>query len=86
MRDTDDNGKVQGEELSGLAVWTDSNSDARPQEGEVRSLRELGITELGLKHNQYVSHYVRDGNSQRMFDWWPQTYELNRVKLMPKKS
>ena len=86
VRDTDDNGKVQGEELGGLAVWTDLNSDARPQEGEVRSLRELGITELGLKHNQYVSHYVRDGNSQRMFDWWPQTYELNRVKLMPKKS
>ncbi|MCA9775433.1 MAG: hypothetical protein KC800_01895 [Candidatus Eremiobacteraeota bacterium] len=86
VRDIDDDGKVQGEELSGLAVWTDLNSDARPQEGEVRSLRELGITELGVKHKEFVSHYVRDGKSQRMFDWWPQTYELNRVKLMPKKS
>lgn len=86
VKDSNNDGKVQGDELSGLSVWTDLNSDARPQPGEVKSLQEMGITELGLKHRQYVSHYVRDGESKRMFDWWPQTYELNRVKLMPKNT
>ena len=84
-KDVDDDGKVRGEELKGLAVWTDLNSDARPQPHEVSSLQELGITELGVKHKDFVSHYVRGGESKRMFDWWPQTYELNRIKLVPKK-
>jgi hypothetical protein len=86
VKDTNQDGKVQGDELQGLAVWTDLNSDARPQTDEVQSLDQLGITELGVKHKEFVSYYVRDGESGRMFDWWPQTYELNRVKLMPKNT
>ena len=85
-KDADGNGKISGDELAGLAVWTDLNSDARPQKGEVKSLQEHNITELSLKHRQYVSSYVRDGKTERMFDWWPQTYELNRVRLMPKNG
>lgn len=85
-KDSDGNGKISGEELAGLAVWTDLNSDARPQKGEVKSLEEHNITELSVRHKQYVSSYVRDGKTERMFDWWPQTYELNRVRLMPKNS
>lgn len=85
-KDLNNDGKIKGAELSDLAVWTDTNSDARPQANEVKSLEDHQITELSVKHKNYVSSYVRDGNSHRMFDWWPQTYELNRVRLMPKKS
>ena len=80
------NGKISGDELKGLAVWTDLNSDARVQAGEVKSLAEHNITELSLNHKQYVSSFVRDGKTERMFDWWPQTFELNRVRLMPRKG
>jgi hypothetical protein len=86
VKDVDEDGKVRGDELKGLAIWTDLNSDARPQPNEVQSVQELGITELGVNHNDMVSHYVQDGESKRMFDWWPQTFELNRIRLMPKNT
>ncbi len=84
--DADNNNKISGDELKGLAVWTDLNGDARPQDGEVKSVQDHGVTEISLRHKNFVSAYVRNGKSERMFDWWPQTYELNRVRLMPKKS
>jgi len=86
VKDTNNDGKVNGEELAGLAVWTDLNSDARPQKGEVKGLEAHNITEISLRHKQFVSSFVRNGQSERMYDWWPQTFELNRVRLMPKKG
>lgn len=84
--DKNNDGKLTGDELDGLVIWTDVNSDARPQPEELQSLAHYNITELSLKHNRYVSSFVRDGKTQRMFDWWPQTFELNRVRLAPKKA
>lgn len=85
-KDANNDGKITGSELNDLAVWTDSNSDARPQNGEVKNLSSQGITELSLNHKKFVSSYVQNGQRQRMFDWWPQTYELNRVRVAPKKA
>lgn len=84
--DADNDGKISGRELEGLSIWTDLNGDARPQDGEVKSVQSHGVTEISLRHKNFVSAYIRDGKSERMFDWWPQTYELNRVRLMPKNS
>jgi hypothetical protein len=86
VKDLNGDGKINGNELKGLAIWSDLNSDARPQSGEVKSLAAHNITELSLKHNKFVASYVKDGKSERMFDWWPQTFELNRVRLMPKRG
>ncbi len=86
VRDSNNDGKISGDELKGLAVWTDLNSDARPQKGEVKPLAEHGVTELSLRHKNYVASFQRDGKSYRMFDWWPQTYELNRVRVAPKNA
>lgn len=86
VKDLNGDGVVSGDELRGLAVWTDLNSDARPQNGEVKSLAELNITKLSLQHKDFVASYVKDGKTELMFDWWPQTFELNRVRLMPKKG
>lgn len=85
VKDANNDGKISGSELDGLMVWTDLNSDARPQKGEVKSLAEHNITELSVKHKNFVASFVKDGQTERMFDWWPQTYELNRVRLAPKK-
>lgn len=86
VKDTNNDGKISGAELEGLAIWTDLNSDARPQKGEVKPLAEHRITELSLRHKNYVASYQRDGKSYRMFDWWPQTFELNRIKIAPKNA
>lgn len=86
VKDLNNDGVISGAELEGLAIWTDLNSDARPQKGEVKSLAEHRVTQLSLKHKKYVASFQRDGKSQRMFDWWPQTFELNRVKVVPKNA
>jgi hypothetical protein len=85
-KDRDGDGKIRGSELRGLSVWQDRNSDARPQTGEVTPVEDLHITELSIHHNKFVSYYIKDGKTEKMFDWWPQTFELNRVKVMPKKT
>lgn len=85
-KDADDNGKIEGAELDGLSIWLDKNSDARPQAGEVQPLNAHGITELSLKHKNFVASYVAKGETHRMFDWWPQTYELQRIRITPQKS
>ncbi len=84
--DKNKDGRLTGSELDGLAIWMDKNSDARPQAGEVQSLQDLGITELSLSHKNYVGAFVRNGKSQLMFDWWPQIYELNRIRVIPKNA
>jgi hypothetical protein len=86
VKDNNNDGKISGAELGGLAVWTDTNSDARPQSGEVKSLADHRVTELSLNHKKYVASFQRDGKSFRMFDWWPQTFELNRVRVTPKNA
>lgn len=86
VKDNNNDGKISGGELEGLAVWTDTNSDARPQAGEVKTLADHRVTELSLNHKKYVASFQRDGKSQKMFDWWPQTYELNRVRVSPKNA
>lgn len=86
VKDANNDGKISGAELQGLAIWNDLNTDARPQKGEVKTLAEHGVTELSLKHKKYVASFQRNGKSERMFDWWPQTFELNRVKVVPKNA
>jgi hypothetical protein len=86
VKDTNKDGKISGPELQGLAIWMDANSDARPQAGEVKSLAEHGVTELSLNHKKYVSSFQQNGKTQRMYDWWPQTFELNRVRITPQKA
>lgn len=84
--DSDSNGRLEGAELDGLYVWLDTNGDARPQPSEVRPIQEHGITEISVNHKNYVSYFVQNGERQAMFDWWPQMYELNRIKVAPKNA
>lgn len=59
MKALDDNndGKLSGTELKGLAVWCDNNRDGISDADEVQSLSKLGITSLSC-----VGHLNADGN------------------------
>ena len=48
QHDANSDGKLSGNELKGFAVWVD-NGDAKLQNGELRSLSDLGITEVSTK-------------------------------------
>jgi hypothetical protein len=76
--DGDGDGKLTGAELEGLKVWVD-NGDARVGSGELKSLSELGVTELSvqmqLQKNErgedlMRSSFVQDGQTRTTEDVW----------------
>ncbi len=79
--DVDGNGQVQGAELQGLKVWQDGNSDAIVDNGELLTLDELGITSLGVQHDQMRGTFVRDGQTCQSFDWWPSVVEMRKKDM-----
>jgi hypothetical protein len=46
--DTNHDGQLTGHELDGLKTWID-NGDAKIQQGELKTLAELGVTSINLK-------------------------------------
>ena len=73
-------GRLSGKELKGLSVWQDRNGNARVNEGELKSLKELGITELSVNHKNFKSTFTMKGKTCTMFDWWPNTFEVKKIK------
>jgi hypothetical protein len=78
LRDRDGDGVVRGAELEGLETWVD-DGDAKLEEGELKSLAELGVTaisaKMGLQENArgedlMRSTFVRDGKTQVTEDVW----------------
>ncbi len=49
-RDANGDGKLTGQELQGLQMWVD-NGDAKVDDGELKDLAGLGITEINVKKN-----------------------------------
>jgi hypothetical protein len=80
LYDTNRDNKVSGEELNGLSVWQDANSNGIADAGEVKTAQELGISEISLTaDNQFVSSFTMNGNTNKMWDWWPNAVELIKV-------
>ena len=73
-------GRVSGKELKGLFVWQDRNGNARADIGELKSLQEVGVTELNVAHKDYKSTFTMNGKSCTMYDWWPTTLEIKKQK------
>lgn len=73
-------GKITGKELEGLKVWIDTNRDAKVQLSELKTLPELGITEIGSSFDMVKnpdgellmqSHYfVQHGKKHLTEDVW----------------
>lgn len=69
--DTNADGMVAGEEMEGLAVWIDSNSNAVVEEGELFSLDTFDIVGLSTFHKDLKSYAILlDGSFMLMEDLW----------------
>ena len=80
LYDKNGDGKVSGDELIGLAVWQDANTNGVADPGEVQSVQTLGITSLALTDKlDFTSSFERNGKSYKMWDWWPNAVELIKV-------
>lgn len=83
-RDKNRDGKVSGAELEGLSVWQDANGNAIAERGELKTVQELGISEISVEHKNYKSSFVMNGKQQASFDWWPSVRGLR--KMTPPKQ
>lgn len=69
--DDDGDGVVSGSELDGFMIWTDMNSNAKVDDGELSTLEHHGIVALNTMHKDMVSHAdLADGSKMRMEDLW----------------
>ncbi len=74
--DDDHDGLVKGNELAGMALWHDRNSDGVSNSGEIESLAAHGITALRCSHSKSCGNIewnsagvlFRDGHSAPSFD------------------
>lgn len=79
--DKDQSGALEGQELEGLFVWQDLNGNGRSDEGEIKTVQELGITSISVNHSDLSSTYVRNGQTLKTFDWWPSIKDVRRVDV-----
>lgn len=79
--DKDQSGALEGQELEGLFVWQDLNGNGRSDEGELKTVQELGITSISVNHKDMSSTYVRNGQTLKSFDWWPSVKDVRRVDV-----
>lgn len=77
--DKNNDRQVSGDELAGLAVWQDKNQNGIVDNGEMSSLKDAGITSLSLNQKDFVSSFVRNGKTYKMWDWWPTAIELRKI-------
>lgn len=79
----DKNGDRQltGDELVTLSIWQDGNGNAKVEKGEVVSVQALGISMISLNHDDnLVSHFVQNGNTKKMFDWYPCVFGVKKTR------
>ncbi|MEM7337241.1 MAG: hypothetical protein AAF467_01270 [Actinomycetota bacterium] len=76
LLDINGDGQVAGVELDGLAIWTDVNSNALVDSGEVSSLADHQVVALSTSHVGFVSEAVlADGSTMVTEDLWFTTAE-----------
>ena len=80
LLDKNNDGKLTNQELKGLYVWIDKNENNKVEKGELIPVQELNITEIGVKHNNYESYYIRNGKKYKMWDFWPITLDVRKTK------
>ena len=72
LHDFDNDGFVSGDELEGIAIWIDANSNAVLDDGELSELSDHKIESLELAHDDnYVSTaYLSDDETRMTQDLW----------------
>ena len=81
LYDKNNDMKVTGEELNGLSIWQDANGNGIAEANEVKTVNSLGITSINLAFDRenYISSFERNGQTYKMWDWWPNAVELIKV-------
>lgn len=75
LADANQDGQLSGDELNGHYVWMDKNTDGIVDAGELQSTNEAGISSVKTTHGgDYQSSFVRNGQEQKSWDWWPTTW------------
>lgn len=80
LLDTNKDGVVFGKELEGLYVWQDRNQDAKVDNGELKTIQELGITSIGLNHKNGKAIFVMNNKTHAVYDWWPTMTDVRITK------
>jgi len=78
--DKDGNGWVEGQELEGLYVWQDKNSDAVCEKEELSTIQSHNITRISTSHKNFTSTYFKGNEECKTWDWWPTGFELMKRK------
>jgi len=69
--DLNSDGAVSGNELNQLAIWTDRNSNALVDDGELSSIESHDIVSLPVSHYGYAARATRtDGTTMILRDLW----------------
>lgn len=69
--DVNDDGQLSNDELSGLAIWKDLNSDTIVDKSELSSLADHQIVSLALNHYKFMARAKKsNGSSILMEDVW----------------
>lgn len=82
LRDANKDGRLTANELKGLSVWVDANADGRVDASENKTLKSLGITEIGVTQHGMRSTFVMNGKSEMMWDWWPTALDVRKVAVI----
>jgi len=78
--DANNDTKITGDELKNLSVWQDKNENAKMDAGEVTPVQQLNITEISVAQTEMMSFFVRDGKNYLMWDWYPTTLMVKKVR------
>lgn len=74
--DDNQDGKLSGKELSGLALWHDRNGNGVSEPGEVRPVADYGIASISC-------HYETSRNVSRFAAWSPRGVEFSDGSCRP---
>lgn len=65
LHDFNGDGVVSDSELEGIAIWRDTNSNAKLDDGELSSLETNGVVSLSLSHDEhFISTATVDNGSE----------------------
>lgn len=78
--DLDRNGWVEKDELNGLFLWRDLNTNARVDKGEMKTVQSYGIEKISVRHKNFQSVCYMKGKKVKIWDWWPACYNIMRKK------
>ncbi len=67
--DQNHDGKVSGAELDKLEVWVDKDGDGQSEAGELRSLKDMGISEVDVPDQGPDSTFTMNGKKQLAEDY-----------------